>query len=173
MAANRVGKTEAGAYETVLHLTGLYPDWWVGKRFDRPIRSWACGDTNKTVRTVIQEKLLGPINDRGTGMIPGDLIAHCTTKPGIAESIDTIYVRHVHGGMSSVTLKSYQEGRESFQGAAVDWLHLDEEPSESIYTEALMRTMTCDGMVILTFTPLLGMSAVVMSYLPNGELPAY
>jgi phage terminase large subunit-like protein len=171
MAANRVGKTEAGAYETVLHLTGLYPDWWTGKRFDRPIRSWACGDTNKTVREIVQEKLLGPVNAVGTGMIPGDLIVHRTTKPGIAESVDTVYVRHVTGGMSSVTLKSYQEGRESFQGAAVDWLHMDEEPPESIYTEALMRTMTTGGSLILTFTPLLGMSAVVMSYLPDGQLP--
>src|ERR1700689_2972920 len=32
MAANRVGKTVAGAYESVCHLTGRYPDWWPGFR---------------------------------------------------------------------------------------------------------------------------------------------
>src|SRR3954470_2168731 len=49
LAANRVGKTEgAGAYETTLHLTGLYPDWWEGKRFSGPIKGWAAGDTSKT-----------------------------------------------------------------------------------------------------------------------------
>jgi hypothetical protein len=28
MAANRVGKTVAGAFETVCHLIGRYPEWW-------------------------------------------------------------------------------------------------------------------------------------------------
>ena len=172
MAANRVGKTEAGAYETTLHLTGLYPDWWTGKRFDEPIKAWACGDTNKTVRGIVQEKLLGPVNAIGTGMVPGDLIVYRTTKPGIAESVDTIYVRHVTGGTSSVTLKSYQEGRESFQGAAVHFGWADEEPNENVWTEMLMRTMTTEGLLILTFTPLLGLSSVVLSFLPNG-LPSY
>ncbi len=37
MCANRVGKTFGmGGYETSCHLTGLYPDWWPGRRFDRP-----------------------------------------------------------------------------------------------------------------------------------------
>jgi phage terminase large subunit-like protein len=172
MAANRIGKTEAGAYETALHLTGLYPDWWTGKRFGRPIKAWACTETNKTVRDICQEKLLGPVNAQGQGMIPGDLIVHRTTKPGIAESVDTIYVRHTTGGISAVTLKSYQEGRESFVGAAIDFIHLDEEPDLPLYTEALVRTMTCDGMLILTMTPLLGISEVVLAYLPNGQLPS-
>src|SRR5277367_3925042 len=42
LAANRVGKTEGvGAYETTLHLTGQYPDWWEGKRFPSAITAWA------------------------------------------------------------------------------------------------------------------------------------
>src|SRR5262245_19009248 len=41
MAGNRIGKTLCGAAETAFHLTGDYPDWWVGKRFDRPVRAWA------------------------------------------------------------------------------------------------------------------------------------
>ena len=168
MAANRVGKSDAGAYETTLHLTGNYPHWWEGKRFSRPIKAWAAGDTNKTVREVLQEKLYGKISNPGTGMIPGVLIIHRTTKQGIAESIDTIYVKHVSGGMSSVTFKSYQEGRESFQGSAIDFAWADEEPSEPIYAEILIRTMTTDGAVIVTFTPLQGLSAVVLSFLPGG-----
>src|SRR4030095_4231762 len=110
MAANRIGKTSAGAYETVLHLTGVYPHWWVGKRFDRAIKAWACGQSNKTVREILQKELLGPANGIGKGMIPGDLITHRTTKQGIAEATDTIYVKHASGGISSVQLKSYEEG---------------------------------------------------------------
>lgn len=168
MAGNRVGKTDSGAYETTLHLTGNYPDWWRGHRFPGPIKTWAAGDTNRTVREVLQTKLYGPLSAPGTGMIPGDLIVHKTTKQGIAEALDTIYVRHASGGSSSVTLKSYQEGRESFQGAAIDFIWLDEEPEASVYTEALMRTMTTEGSLILTFTPLQGLSEVVLSFLPNG-----
>ena len=29
ISANRVGKSVMGAFETTLHLTGLYPDWWL------------------------------------------------------------------------------------------------------------------------------------------------
>src|SRR3954453_1708678 len=54
LAANRVGKTEGvGAYESTLHLTGVYPPWWVGRRWDRPISAWAAGDTSKTVRDIL------------------------------------------------------------------------------------------------------------------------
>src|SRR5262245_44345715 len=38
MAGNQVGKTWAAAMETSMHVTGIYPDWWKGFRFDRPIR---------------------------------------------------------------------------------------------------------------------------------------
>jgi len=47
---------------------------------------------------------------------------------------------------------------------------LDEEPPLDIYTESLLRTMTNDGMVMLTFTPLLGMSETVMAFLRDGEV---
>lgn len=168
MAGNRVGKTDAGVYETTLHLTGMYPDWWTGKRFTRPVKAWAASDTNKTVRSNLQEKFYGPLRAPGTGMIPGDQIVHRTTKQGIAEALDVIYVQHASGGTSSLQLKSYQEGRESFQGDAIHFILLDEEPSQAIYAEALLRTMTTDGQIALTMTPLLGLSEVVLSFLPNG-----
>jgi hypothetical protein len=41
MAANRIGKSYCGAAEMAYHLTGLYPDWWEGKRFNRAITAWA------------------------------------------------------------------------------------------------------------------------------------
>src|SRR5215831_13293694 len=50
MAANRVGKTETGAYEVTAHATGRYAASWEGYRYDRPIKIWACGETNKKVR---------------------------------------------------------------------------------------------------------------------------
>jgi hypothetical protein len=67
IAANRIGKTEGvGAYETTLHLTGQYPDWWEGKRFSGPITAWVAGDTSKTVRDIVQVKILGQHGEWGT-----------------------------------------------------------------------------------------------------------
>jgi hypothetical protein len=54
MAANRIGKSTTGAFELTTHLTGLYPDWWDGKRFSTPIRAWAAGKTNETTRDIVQ-----------------------------------------------------------------------------------------------------------------------
>ena len=85
MAGNRVGKSTAGAYEATLHLTGLYPDWREGRRFNHPVSGWGAGDTNQTVRNILQTKLLGKllpdkegspddIIGLGTGMIPEECI---------------------------------------------------------------------------------------------------
>jgi phage terminase large subunit-like protein len=168
IAANRVGKSEGvGAYECALHLTGQYPDWWVGKKFNRPVRMWAAGDTGKTVRDIIQYKLIGPLDDTGTGMIPGDAISGLSPKQGLSEAIELIRVRHASGGESVCVLKSYDQKRKSFQGTEQDVIWLDEEPPMAIYTECLLRTMTTAGIVLCTFTPLLGISDVVKSFMPS------
>lgn len=171
LAANRVGKTEGvGLYELCLHLTGNYPAWWVGRRFARPIRAWVAGDTGKTVREILQAKLLGPPEAHGTGLLPGDSIARVTKGQGVADAVDTVYVKHSMGGQSSCTFKSYDQRREAFQGTEQDVILLDEEPPLDIHTECLLRTMTNNGMIMLTFTPLMGMSEVVLSFLPGGKL---
>jgi phage terminase large subunit-like protein len=171
LAANRVGKTESvGVYELVLHLTGDYPAWWNGRRFDRPVNAWAAGDTGKTVRDILQHKLLGKWGEFGTGVLPGASLIGRTTKQGISEAVEGVAVRHSSGGTSKLLLKSYDQRREAFQGTEQDIILLDEEPPLDIYTECLLRTMTNNGMLLLTFTPLMGMSAVVLAFLPNGKL---
>lgn len=179
MAANRVGKTEgAGGYEMVLHLTGRYPPWWTGKRFNRPITAWAAGDTSQTVRDIIQRKLWGKFTEPGTGLIPAEDIHNRTLKRNISDAIDTIYVKHASGGISEITLKSYDQRRESFQGTKIDVIWLDEEPPLDVYTECLLRTTDTtgkttgaeNGILMLTFTPLMGMSETVMAFLPGGTI---
>jgi phage terminase large subunit-like protein len=171
LAANRVGKSEgAGGFELALHLTGLYPKWWKGRRFDRPIKARCSGDTSKTVRDIIQEKLLGAPSDIGSGLIPRESILGTTAKSGVAGAIDTATVQHVSGGISRLRFQSYDQKRLAYQGDEQDVEWLDEEPPLDIYTECLMRTMTNNGMLMLTFTPLLGMSETVMAFLPGGKL---
>jgi phage terminase large subunit-like protein len=80
-------------------------------------------------------------------------------------------VKHESGGISVVQFKSYDQGREAFQGTEQDIIWLDEEPPMDVYTECLLRTMTNDGLVMLTFTPLRGMSEVVLAFMPGGAMP--
>jgi phage terminase large subunit-like protein len=179
LAANRIGKTEGvGGYEVTLHATGLYPDWWQGRRFDEPIRGWVAGKTNETTRDIVQRKLFGEVAHEGarktlagTGLIPGDLIGAVSWKAGVQDLIDTVKVRHASGGWSLLGVKSYQQGRGSFEGTEQQVVWLDEEPPIDIYVECLVRTMTTDGLVLLTFTPLEGLSDVVLSFLPGGKIP--
>lgn len=171
LAANRVGKTEgAGGYELTCHLTGQYPAWWTGRRFTRANHWWAAGDTRETVRDILQRKLLGKPGEHGTGLIPRESI-HKTSPGFIPDAIQAIWVKHVSGGVSVVQFKSYDQGREAFQGTEQDGIWLDEEPPQHVYTECLLRTMTNNGLVMLTFTPLRGMSEVVLSFLPGGAVP--
>lgn len=180
MAANRVGKTFGlGGYETACHLTGLYPHWWVGRRFERPIRAWAAGKTNETTRDIVQSTLLGEISHAsgrkgfdGTGVIPGSTLGALTWKQGVSDLVDTIRVRHVSGGWSRLGLKSYQQGRGSFEGTKQHLVWLDEEPPLDIYSECLIRTATTNGVVMLTFTPLEGMSETVLQFMPEDMRPA-
>lgn len=177
MAANRIGKTEgAGGYETALHLTGRYPSWWTGRRFERPIKAWAAGKTNETTRDIVQTKLFGDITHgsgdkgfSGTGLVWGDCIgARVSWKQGVADLADKVQVRHITGGWSTLGLKSYQQGRGSFEGTEQDLIWLDEEPPVDIYNECLIRTATTGGIVYLTYTPLEGLTDTVLSFLPNG-----
>jgi phage terminase large subunit-like protein len=175
MAANRIGKTEgAGGYETALHLTGCYPDWWEGRKFDKPVKWWAAGKTNETTRDIVQAKLLGEVKHAGekhfsgTGLVYGERIGRPTWKQGVADLVDTIAIKHISGGWSKLGLKSFQQGRGSFEGTEQDGIWLDEEPPVEIYNECLIRTATTDGLVMLTYTPLEGLTETVLSFLPDG-----
>jgi phage terminase large subunit-like protein len=179
LAANRIGKTEGiGGYETTLHLTGLYPEWWEGRRFIRPVRAWMAGKTNETTRDILQMKMFGETRYlfgrkhlAGTGLVPGEALGAVAWKQGVTGLVDHLKIRHVSGGWSVLGVKSYQQGRRSFEGTEQDVVWLDEEPPLEIYTECVVRTMTTDGLILLTFTPLEGMSEVVLSFLPGGKIP--
>lgn len=177
MAANRVGKTFAGAYEATCHLTGEYPDWWEGKRFDKPVRLWAAGKTNETTRDIVQATLLGEISHAGrkgftgTGIVPGAAIGGVTWKQGVQDLADTVKIKHKTGRFSTLGFKSYQQGRGSFEGTEQHVIWLDEEPPLDVYSECLIRTATTNGIVYLTFTPLEGLSETVMQFLPGDHRP--
>jgi phage terminase large subunit-like protein len=163
MAGNQLGKSLAGAAEVACHLTGLYPEWWHGRRFAHAPAGWAAGVTGETTRETIQRLLMGR-DDGATGLLPAGLIEE--TSMGLrAGCLARIKVRHAQGGVSTLVLKSYEKGRRKWQGETLDFVWFDEEPPAEIYAEGLTRTAATGGLVFLTFTPLLGMSEVVSRFL--------
>src|SRR5437868_6346144 len=54
MAGNQLGKTYCGAAELSFHLTGKYPDWWNGRRWERAVRAWAGSETWDVTRDGVQ-----------------------------------------------------------------------------------------------------------------------
>jgi phage terminase large subunit-like protein len=169
MAGNQLGKTEAGAAEASYHLTGEYPDEWLGRRWERPTKGWIAGVTSLAVRDVQQKKLCGEPGVEamfGSGLIPKDrFVDKPSLSRGITDAYDTIQVRHKSGGISIGRFKSYEQGRAKFQGETLDWFWDDEEPDLDIYSEQLTRITATGGMGFITFTPLRGLTEVVMRFL--------
>lgn len=172
MAGNRVGKSISGAYELALHATGQYPEWWEGRRFDKPIMAYGAGQTSQTTRDTVQKELMGPPGAIGTGMIPLDCVGRTWAKPGTPNAIETVEVKHVSGGTSLITFKSYDQEIKAFYGVALDVVWFDEECPHLIYNEAFLRTMTTNGIIYVTFTPLHGTTSFVSEFCRGAEFLA-
>jgi len=169
MAGNQQGKTWSGGAEAAYHATGRYPDWWTGRRFDKPTRGWCAGVTGEGTRDNPQRILLGPIGQHGSGMLPKDAIKEVRNGRGIPDAVDNVLVKHISGGVSQIGFKSYEKGREKWQGETLNWIWFDEEPGLDIYSEGMARIAATRGMTWITFTPLLGMSEVVRRFLQEGS----
>lgn len=165
MAGNQLGKTLAGAMEAACHATGRYPDWWRGRRFLGPTQGWAAGVTGESTRDTVQRLLLGRAGAPGTGAIPKDALIETVSARGVADLAGILRVGHASGGVSQIVLKSFEKGREKWQGETLHWVWFDEEPPAEIYAEGLARIAATKGVAWTTFTPLLGMSDVVARFL--------
>jgi len=168
MAGNQLGKTLAGSFEWAMHLTGKYPVWWAGRRFETAGRYWAAGESGTSTRDTVQKLLVGPPEKEeewGTGAIPFVDIVDTQRARGIPDALDSVVVKHVTGATSTLLFKSYEQGRAKWQGDTLHGVWFDEEPPVDIYTEGLTRTNATGGITMITFTPLKGMSEVVRMFL--------
>lgn len=172
MAANRVGKTLSAGAETAYHLTGDYPDDWQGVRFDQGILAWTGSPTNETSRDIVQKELLGGLGEElGTGWIPRDKLVGkpITRQAGVKNVVEGFQVRHKSGGISTCSMKTYEQGWAKFQGTAPHWVWLDEEPDDyMIFSECQTRILTSRGRLIVTFTPLRGETELVQHFMKGG-----
>lgn len=175
MAANRVGKTWIGAANLAYHLTGLYPDWWEGHRWDHPINAWAAGVSSESTRDILQEELLGPAEDpemEGTGTIPKHCIGIKTRKHQVPNAYQTVLIKHhdkygEFDGWSRLTFKAFEQGEKKFMGKSIHEIWLDEQPPDKLFGQCATRTADNGGHVTMTFTPEDGMTQVVFDFMKN------
>lgn len=171
--------TYSAAQEVAFHATGLYPDWWEGRRLYKPNLIWAASKTNEDCRDIGQTELLGGMENReclGTGSIPKRCLGKPKTRQaGVGDVVDYVdVIWHDADGNETdhrvkLQFKSYEQGWQKFQGRKVDLVWLDEEPVDfKIYSECVMRTINTNGIVIVTFTPLSGWTELVERF-HSGE----
>jgi phage terminase large subunit-like protein len=162
LGANRSGKTICASFEIAMHVTGIYPDWWVGYRYEKPIQAWVCGVTELETYQILEKKYIDGFGDDVAYIAP-DLITSSNRQSHIYQ------IWHSSGGVSTLRFKSYKQGREAFQGEKIHVLHLDEEPPLDVYSEGVMRTMSTAqdhyGMVLLTMTPLKGVTNMLLNFM--------
>ncbi|TXN34427.1 hypothetical protein FV233_29765 [Methylobacterium sp. WL7] len=116
----------------------------------------------------MQAILMGPLGELGKGLIPGDsIIGEPSRRAGVTGAMDTARIRHVSGGTSIVGFKSFDQGRRKFQGTAKHMIWLDEEPPQDVHEECMIRLMTTNGLMIVTYTPMSGMTEIGLRYLQS------
>lgn len=186
VGANGTGKSLLGSLITYFHLSGKYPKWWTGHRFNQgPLRGWMASIEAKQLRAV-QNHLFGSHIEPGTGIIPRSHLVddkghlQITAMSGTAHLVGLCYIRHYNAagtfdGYSTLEFKTYEQGWAQYQGANQNWIWLDEEPSDpKIHAECIARLRGPEGKeghMLCTFTPTLGWSTVYLNYCPDGKVP--
>ncbi len=162
---NRSGKTECGAVETVWIATATHPY----RQIKSNTEGWIVSLSTEVQRDVAQPKLLKYLSP--SSII--DVVMEKGTKANYDRGIiDCILVRNALGGVSKITFKSCDQGREKFQGASLDYVWFDEEPPQDIYEECRMRVLDKRGDLYGTMTPLKGLTWVYHDiYLNEGNDP--
>lgn len=168
LAANRIGKTVSTCYETAMHLTGLYPEWWEGYRYTKPITAFVAGEGWEQVARVLQDELIGTKDikirsDVGTGAIPKDCIVQDTMRCDGANVIG-VEIRHISGSNSYLLFGNYTQEVRNLQGFKISLAVFDEQPPDDVYSELVTRTATTQGQVLCSFTPLKGLNGLVSKF---------
>ena len=152
-------------------LTGLYPDWYDGHRFDHPVELVAGGVNNDKTTKLLQKALMGdPVlkeTSWGTGWIPKKCLdpKMMSLKRGVADAYQTVKVKHytdgIHDGYSTLSFQSYESGKAAWMGDTIDVFHLDEEPPMDILEQAGRGCIASGGFIRCTYTPENGQTEVV------------
>lgn len=137
-AANRAGKSDAGAYcGAKLARFGIpNPKPAIGAStvvWDRATSGWVVSLDFPSSRDIIQPKYFD------NGFVPAG-VTHAPFIPDreVEEWRVSDQVLKLKNG-SIIGFKSGDSGRKKFQGTEKDWIHFDEEPAKEVYTECTIR----------------------------------
>ncbi len=167
LALNQGGKTLSAGQETAAHVTGRYPDWWEGRRFDGPTRGWVAGTSAEGTRDGVQRILLGDSGNYGTGTIPKSCLQDVKQARSVTGAVGQIFVKHISGGTSYIGVRTYEQPVERWASESLNFLWCDEEPPIDHYSEGLTRLNARQGIAYTTMTPLLGMTRYVQMFYPR------
>lgn len=172
-ASNRSSKTVSGAYAVSCWTTGIYPDWWRGRKFDCPTTGIAAGQTGQTTRDTVQKELLGDLGKFGTGMIPKERILKVQPKGQPPGAMDYMLVANDWGEPSKILFKSYDQKLVAVSGLACHWAWEDEEPPYLFHNEVFARLTTTEqlgSVLINTVTPLNGLTPFLLNFEKQSDL---
>lgn len=137
IAANRSGKSDAGAYcGAYLARFGVESSKIQAGNVqvrDRATSGWVSALDFPTSRDVVQPKYF----DNGF-VPPGQVHKPFIPDHEIAEWRDHDQILKLKNG-SIIGFKSAESGRKKYQGAEKDWMHMDEEHPWEIYEESVIR----------------------------------
>lgn len=150
---NRSGKTECGAVETIWLARGIHPY----RENKKDVFGWVVSLSTKVQKEVAQDKILKYLDKSFIHEIIMNTGKKNSPEYGV---IDTLVIKNVFGGLSRISFKSCEEGREKFQGTSLDFVWFDEEPPEDIYNECKMRILDKRGEIFGTMTPLKGQTYI-------------
>ena len=149
---NRAGKTQFGAQLAVAIAAGS-DEWWV--------REWI--KNNDLPKDLVQRK---PQTVWYVALSYGDALEYGRPKLEQYAPQGTKYSRWGAQDRASMRLPnggrivslSDSAGREAFQGSSVKFVWCDEEPSQEVFEECMLRTVDTRGKCLITATPLKGLS---------------
>lgn len=155
IGGNRSGKTTGGIVEDI---------WWLTRRHpyrripNRPIAGRiVCVDFLNGIEKIIKPQL--------KQWIPPSELRGGTWTSAYEAGTRTLYFENG----SFVELMSYDQDIDKFAGTSRDFVHFDEEPPESIYTENKARLIDRKGSHWITMTPVEGMTWIYDEIYEKGK----
>jgi phage terminase large subunit-like protein len=138
LGGNRIGKTEIGAYEAVLAITGQHPV----KHYPSHGTGWIVGLDNAMIRDTDRPKF--------EKLLPSRFKTKFYKQ-------DNIWICNSDDREWKIVFKSTEMGIDKFQAANINWAWVDEEPKNTdMWPELEARLVDANGNWWMTATPVRG-----------------
>lgn len=159
LGGNRSGKSHAIAADAISRLTGVIPEdlnslqnELIASNFFRIGEAWLSGLDFTSLMGIVKQKVDFFLPPHVRGVYNKEMKIQRLRNDSV------------------IQYRAYEQGREAFQGRSIVYMSFDEEPPEDVYHEGYMRTVDCEGLIRLAFTPMKGLSwAYTKLYMKAGK----